>query len=186
LKRRLLIFFGVTVASLILAYHTYLLQDGKIDWRHLLIWQLAWSYLWLAITPLIFYLASRYRSVLLHILFGEVITIAHSAAATAIAGVGFNHIYDLSAQRGIVVYALLVCLFYTLEYQRTYREKELENSKLQAEIAGAEFQVLKTTMNPEFVFQKLETIRNLMRKNPDEAETLIADLGDFLRSSLGS
>jgi two-component system, LytTR family, sensor kinase len=184
--RRILIFVGVTLISLLLAYHTYLLQGGKLDWIRLVMWQLSWGYLWLAFTPLIFYLASRYRSLLLHILFGEIITVVHAFAAAAIAGVGLKQVYDISSQRGIVVYALLVSLSKALEFHKKYRQTELETTSLQRQLIRAQFQSLKNQLRPEFLFQSLEEIGKTIRTNPDEADTLIARLGNVLRSRLES
>jgi signal transduction histidine kinase len=66
-------------------------------------------------------------------------------------------------------------------YQQN-RERELAQSKLRAQLAGAELQILKMQLQPHFLFNTLQAISTLVGKDPATARKMIALLGDLLRT----
>jgi two-component system LytT family sensor kinase len=79
---------------------------------------------------------------------------------------------------------LIVCYAY-ISYQR-HRNQELKTYSLESRVAFAQFQLLKSKLNPEFLFQTLRSIGKWIRKDLETADLLTARLGDFLRLSLES
>ena len=84
----------------------------------------------------------------------------------------------------ITVYTLIVvgCSVF-ITYQRR-REEESKARTLETRVAIAQFQVLKSKLNPEFLFHTLRGISGLMHRNIESADRLTARLGDFLRLTL--
>lgn len=63
---------------------------------------------------------------------------------------------------------------------------ELENARLRISHAEAMNQQLKQQIHPHFLFNALNILKALIRKDPDSAEEYLVRLSDFLRSSLSS
>lgn len=74
--------------------------------------------------------------------------------------------------------------FHLWEHARQASERALNESRLEARLAGAELQILKMQLHPHFLFNTLNTIYNLVPVNGREAQKMIARLSDLLRFSL--
>lgn len=92
----------------------------------------------------------------------------------------------------MVTYGVLLGLFYALDYQRRLRRVALESMELRAEsaqlqhrIVEARLHALRMELNPHFLFNALNSISALVRKNDNTAAVnMIAGLGDLLRATL--
>jgi LytS/YehU family sensor histidine kinase len=87
--------------------------------------------------------------------------------------------------RGIVWFADDVTERFRLA--RVAREQEIEQvavSRLEAQLAQAQLQVLQTQLDPHFMFNTLNSIAALMRRNVAQADRMLVRLGDLLRLSL--
>jgi len=84
----------------------------------------------------------------------------------------------------LAVYVAIVGVCHAIDYYRKYRQRELDASKLEAQLAGARLQVLEMQLRPHFLFNTLNAISTLVRSDPDAAERMIASLGDLLRAVL--
>lgn len=67
---------------------------------------------------------------------------------------------------------------------RRYDRLRLRNSELRREWAGARLAALRTQLSPHTLFNVLHTIQSRISREPEVAESLIASLGDLLRSLL--
>lgn len=63
---------------------------------------------------------------------------------------------------------------------------ELENAQLRIKNAEAYYQQLKQQIQPHFLFNSLNILKTLIKKNPDTAEDYLVKLSDFLRYSISS
>ncbi len=81
----------------------------------------------------------------------------------------------------ILVWALIYHLF---QYYRKSLESEKQRYRLEAKMKEAEYQQLKSQLNPHFLFNSLNSIRALVDEEPQRARTAITQLSDLLRSSL--
>jgi len=61
---------------------------------------------------------------------------------------------------------------------------ETENSRLKMKNIEAANQQLKQQLQPHFLFNSLNVLKSLIRKQPDQAEAYIKRLSDFLRASV--
>jgi len=85
---------------------------------------------------------------------------------------------------GILMYALITGIFYTMDYYRQYRDKELKASQLETLTHQAELKALKSQVNPHFLFNTLNTIFALIDHNSRKAKDTVTKLSSLLRYSL--
>src|SRR5262249_26314447 len=71
-----------------------------------------------------------------------------------------------------------------LVLHRLSSERALRASRLEAELAGAELQLLRPQLEPHFLFNTLHAIGTLVHDSPDAAERMIVLLSDLLRRAL--
>ena len=63
---------------------------------------------------------------------------------------------------------------------------ELENAQLKIKNTESYYGQLKQQVHPHFLFNSLNTLKTLIKKDPDIAENYLVMLSDFLRSSISS
>ncbi|MEJ2678066.1 MAG: histidine kinase [Gemmatimonadota bacterium] len=64
------------------------------------------------------------------------------------------------------------------------REQEMRAEELERQLVEARLAALKMQLNPHFLFNTLNMISNLIHEAPAKADTMLADLSDFLRLTL--
>lgn len=85
---------------------------------------------------------------------------------------------------GVMVYLVMVLIYYLVSYARSLRERAQSEEKLRTLVKESELNMLKSQINPHFLFNSLNSISSLIMSNPDEAREMIVRLADFLRYSL--
>ncbi len=70
------------------------------------------------------------------------------------------------------------------DYFRLYRERERAAGRLEAELARANLQVLKSQVHPHFLFNTLHMISAMVYEDPGKADGMISRLSDLLRAAL--
>jgi len=74
---------------------------------------------------------------------------------------------------------------YAFDYYRKYREREFLASQLEAQLAQAQLDSLRTQLHPHFLFNTLNGIVGLVRDNRnDAAVNMLVGLSDLLRRAL--
>ncbi len=63
---------------------------------------------------------------------------------------------------------------------------ELENAKLKQQNTEAFYNQLKQQINPHFLFNSLNILKSLIKREPDTAENYLVKLSEFLRVSIAS
>ena len=71
-----------------------------------------------------------------------------------------------------------------LVLHRESRERAVRASKLEAELARAQLQLLRLQLDPHFLFNTLHAIGTLVHAEPEAAERMIVLLSDLLRRAL--
>ena len=79
---------------------------------------------------------------------------------------------------------LVLSISLALEYYQRNRQKEVEASRLEKELAVNTLAALKAQVQPHFLFNTLHVISALVKKDPEAAERTIARLSDLLRASM--
>jgi two-component sensor histidine kinase len=164
---------------------------------------------WAPLTPVMVWLARRYslvgsawkRNVLVHVPAFLIISAAHSAAATVITltvkpfdNMGTSPMAFwprfLSRMAGafgsdLLVYGAVIGVCYAFDYYRKYREREFLATQLEAQLAQAQLESLRTQLHPHFLFNTLNGVVGLVRDNKNEAAVnMLVGLSDLLRHAL--
>ena len=181
---------------------------GHSPWRifswGILIW-LAWA----PLTPVIVWLARKFslidgswkRSLLIHLPAFLLVSLTHSAVATAVTLAikpfdsmgrsseafwpGFLGRVQGSFRSDLLIYGAVVGICYAFDYYRKYREREVLTSRLEAQLAQAQLDSLRMQLHPHFLFNTLNGIAGLVRDNRNEAAvSMLVGLSDLLRHTL--
>jgi sensor histidine kinase YesM len=83
-------------------------------------------------------------------------------------------------------YVTAIAVFYLLKYIDTITEKENEKTSLAIANNEMRLSLLKSQINPHFLFNTLNSISTLMNSNKTKARQMMTMLGDVLRYALDS
>ena len=84
----------------------------------------------------------------------------------------------------LVFYHAILCVCIALDLHRRVLESEIQSAQIEAGIMQAQIESLKMQIDPDFVFKSLDQLRDLMHRELDEADDMVARLGDYLRVTL--
>lgn len=181
-----------------------------IPWSQVASELLRW-YLWAALAPLIFWQAQRFpleRGRLLlrlpiNLLLGLGLTLVYTgldlvlrqaltSAITAAKSGRFDFAFLSSwpqliywgVEYHLLVYLAIAAVIHAFLYYDKFRDRELQATRLEAQLALVRLEVLKTQLHPHFLFNTLNAISALMHRDVDAADKMIVLLADLLRLSL--
>jgi len=199
---------AATLSGLFFASQSYLLYrsyDQKaIPVVPLLVLSLVQTWTWVVLLPGILATAKRFpldrhsllRNVPVHLLVGALFAAADIAIRVWITGylpwssksapfdAQFRNLFLSGFHSNLLVYWAIAGGYQGLAYYRTLEERELRASQLETRLAQAQLQVLRTQLQPHFLFNTLHAISTLVQKDPDAADHAIALLSDLLRMTL--
>ncbi len=156
-------------------------------------------WLWAALTPIIFYLAKRFRftrenwgrATAIHFGFYLLLTLAHELAAQLIGvptgapdnyhGSLFRFRFVSSLYNDLWMYWPTVVIWSLFEYYQRYRERDMRAAQLKVQLARAELQALRSQLHPHFLFNTLNSIASLMHEDVNAADDMLGDLSVLLR-----
>jgi len=81
---------------------------------------------------------------------------------------------------GIGIYWATLAIQHALRFRAESVERRLRASRLETELARAQLQALQAQMNPHFLFNTLNSIAVLMRRDVEAAERMLERLADLL------
>jgi hypothetical protein len=85
-----------------------------------------------------------------------------------------------------VVFLIWLTIYFTAVAVREHRSAQLRQSELARALHLAELRLLKTQLNPHFLFNALNTVRSLIADNPARAQNAVTHLANTLRYTLSS
>lgn len=166
---------------------------------------------WVLMSPVVVLLIKRFlflpdrlgRTIVIHILLVSLFTVLH------LAGVAYYYEYFVDDQTSamrvyagwehmghflvadpfiltdVIVYVLFLSCFNISSHIALVRQKEQVASRLETHLAESKLRALQMQVNPHFLFNTLNSITALIRKQEvDTAEEMIHRLGDFFRMTL--
>ena len=211
LSKRLVRFgliFGVwTIVTLFFSSQAYVLmlnsREKQGSFVRDLLSQASICYLSAIATPLILWLARRYRierhnwlrRLLLHLLFSVGVVSAilvvnypmfmfFTGQAGRITPFGLFRFVYLNLDRWLFIYWVILMLSHALNYYNNYRKGELKASELRTQLVQSQLEALKMQVHPHFLFNTLHSISAMLSKDTEGARRMITRLGDFLRLTL--
>jgi hypothetical protein len=84
------------------------------------------------------------------------------------------------------LYMIWLTIYFGAVGLREYRTARLEQSELARALQLAELRLLKSQLNPHFLFNALNTVRSLIADNPSRAQNAVTRLANTLRYTLSS
>jgi sensor histidine kinase YesM len=174
---------------------------SPVSWAQLLAWNLTISTVWSLLTPPVYELARRFtfdrnswkRTLPVHLLASVVLTFVGAAVVVEleplVTWTKGPHVpvrahmlsrFFMDLQR----YWYVVLITQAIAYYGKYREREVLSSQLEAQLANAQLDVLKSQLEPHFLFNTLNSIAALARNDGPAAEHMTLQLADLLRASL--
>jgi sensor histidine kinase YesM len=203
-----LIVGGWTLYGLFFTSQNYISQAhyrGRVEWKQtFIIWMLC-AYVWAALTPAMLWLArrfsfekeSRLRAFFVHLAAGAFFSVFAlvvfislrsllltnpDTQTSAIASLRSLVIAEFHA--GLLIYWSVIGISHAFDYYSRYRDRELQTSKLETRLAQARLDALKMQLHPHFLFNTLNSISVLMRKDVEAADRMLVQLSNLLRVAL--
>jgi two-component system LytT family sensor kinase len=163
-------------------------------------WSFAGAVVWALITIAVFALSRRFpldrkpraRALLVHAVASPALATTEVVLSLVI-GVfsGWSdptEPFMVSFWRGfpfnVVVYWLLAGVAHGFTFYRRYRLRDAEAGRLAARLARAELDLLKSQLQPHFLFNTLTAISALMHRDVRAADRMVARLSELLRAAL--
>ena len=80
---------------------------------------------------------------------------------------------------------ILTLVYYLIRYYHGLKDKLQNEAKLATMVKEAELDMLKSQINPHFIFNSLNSVSALAVVDPEKARDMVIQLSSFLRYSLG-
>lgn len=170
------------------------------------------SYLWAALTPLIFWLAGRFsversnwpRRLLLFVVCGLALAIPFDMLTDLLRSQQLHAIQSslgdlppvtrvrrLWFMNEFLIYVAVLAAGFARDYFLRYRARreeaialQAQAAQLRAQLASARLAALRTQLNPHFLFNTLHAVSALVERDPPGVRRMIARLSELLRASL--
>ena len=84
----------------------------------------------------------------------------------------------------ITMYWAVACICFSSLYYQRAKDREIQASALEAQLARANLDALKMQLHPHFLFNTLHSISELMHQDVSAADRVIARLSELLRLTL--
>jgi two-component system LytT family sensor kinase len=196
---------GLGVFSTVLASQLTAMEEGKVLWGRLATLNFGYWYAWALFTPVIAWLANRYRiergrwpqAAVAHLVGVVVFTAGHVAVLTTTRwwlSMGTSRAYVWSAGFKVtfiqyfdwemMTYWAIVGLSLAVAYYHEARERALRASQLETRLVEAQLQTLQRQLQPHFLFNTLHAISALMHKDVEQADRMLSRLSELLRLTL--
>ena len=187
-------------------------MGGSYPWGKALWWQLMEWHLWGLIAPVVFWICGRFhrqdrdwsRYIALHTAIGFVASVIQATACTVgglielwargwpLTGIGTPYSFQIALKFTVInhvhvnlmIYGALVIGWHAARHYRELGEREIKSAALEARLAQAQLQALKTQLQPHFLFNTLNAITELIRDDPRAAEQMVLRLAELLRVTL--
>lgn len=195
-----------TIAALFFStqvFTMYYAERQPIPYKRAFLVQASACYVWALVTPLVLWLARRFRidrnnwlrKALLHFLFSVALVstlislhflvyMILSGRASSITPMRlFGYVYP-NLDRWLLVYWFIFLMSHAFNYYNSYRKGELKASQLRIQLVQSQLEALKMQVQPHFLFNTLHSISALLSKDTEGARKMITRLGDFLRLTL--
>jgi two-component system, LytTR family, sensor kinase len=85
---------------------------------------------------------------------------------------------------GVFIYFLIVLSYYLFISLSNLSEKNAKEARLESLVKETELKMLRSQINPHFLFNSLNSISSLTVTDPEKARTMVVKLSEFMRYAL--
>jgi len=191
-------------------YLGFVIWWRRIDWSEAFLWAAPDVYIWLLLIPLIIWASRRLplegqvwlRHLPLHLIAAVLVSLLalqlrfwFEAAVLELTGQPWSlgapkflnmwfFRLGISVPSGVLIYWTMLGVSHALRYYGKFRENQLKAARLEAQLARAQLEALEMQLHPHFLFNTLNSIAVLMRRDVNAAGRMLNRLSDLLRLTL--
>jgi LytS/YehU family sensor histidine kinase len=96
----------------------------------------------------------------------------------------WNTTFPYRVGTGVFIYGLIILTYYLFESLHNLSEKNAKEAKLESIVKETELKMLRSQINPHFLFNSLNSISSLTITNPEKARDMVVKLSEFMRYAL--
>ena len=85
---------------------------------------------------------------------------------------------------GVFIYGLVTLTYYLFISMTNLSEKKAKEARLESLVKETELKMLRSQINPHFLFNSLNSVSSLTITDPDKAREMVIKLSDFMRYAL--
>ncbi len=85
---------------------------------------------------------------------------------------------------GAFLYLIIILVYYLIISWERLREKDRQEARLETLVRESELKMLRSQINPHFLFNSLNSISSLTLTDPEKAREMVIRLSEFFRYSL--
>jgi two-component system LytT family sensor kinase len=85
---------------------------------------------------------------------------------------------------GVFIYGLIILTYYLFVSLTNLSEKNAKEARLESLVKETELKMLRSQINPHFLFNSLNSISSLTVTDPEKARMMVVKLSDFMRYAL--
>lgn len=85
---------------------------------------------------------------------------------------------------GVFIYGIIILSYYLFISNSNLTEKNAREAQLESLLKETELKMLRSQINPHFLFNSLNSISSLTVTDPEKARTMVVKLSEFMRYSL--
>jgi two-component system, LytTR family, sensor kinase len=85
---------------------------------------------------------------------------------------------------GVFIYGLIILTYYLFVSLSNLSEKSAREAKLESLVKETELKMLRSQINPHFLFNSLNSISSLTITDPEKARDMVVKLSEFMRYAL--
>lgn len=171
----------------------------EIDWIRLLVPRLLDWYTCALFTPLLLWLVRRFpimrgerlRNIPPLMLASAGIALAKFALFLPVGRrfapqeqISFGQLVSTNLLMEITVFWSVIGILHAVEYYRRYEERARDAVEIRAELVDAQLRALRSQLHPHFLFNTINSVIALMRRDPHTAEMMLKGFADLLRATL--
>jgi len=96
----------------------------------------------------------------------------------------WNATFPYRIGTGVFIYGLIVLSYYLFISLTNISEKNAKEARLETLLKETELKMLRSQINPHFLFNSLNSISSLTVTDPEKARTMVVKLSEFMRYAL--
>ena len=96
----------------------------------------------------------------------------------------WNATFPYRIGTGVFIYGLIILTYYLFVSLSNLSEKNVKEAKLESLVKETELKMLRSQINPHFLFNSLNSISSLTITDPEKARDMVVKLSEFMRYAL--